>query len=305
MKYSAYRLLLLSVQCRDKWFISFYTPAFSNKEMHLSVLSGASSFIHIKKKLQMKIGLIGFGRTGKAVAAAILENKEFSLEWVYRRKTLLENRSIAEFLGIESDENGRIFSSEHITIDELLDRHAVDFLIDFSSSTGIYNYGKAAASRGVKIISAISHYAKEDIAFLKTLAKETTVFWSPNITLGVNFLLLASKSLKKIAPYVDIEVVEEHFKQKQGVSGTAVKIAEALELKSSKINSIRAGGIVGKHEIIFGFPYQTVRLVHESISREAFGTGVLFAAHNLINKGKGYYNYEDILSPYFNSPGKM
>ena len=69
----------------------------------------------------MKIGLIGFGRTGKAVAAAILENKEFSLEWVYRRKTLLENRSIAEFLGIESDENGRIFSSEHITIDELLD----------------------------------------------------------------------------------------------------------------------------------------------------------------------------------------
>ena len=253
----------------------------------------------------MKIGLIGFGRTGKAVAAAILENKEFSLEWVYRRKTLLENRSIAEFLGIESDENGRIFSSEHITIDELLDRHAVDFIIDFSSSTGIYSYGKEAASRGVKIISAISHYAKEDIAFLKTLAKETTVFWSPNITLGVNFLLLASKSLKKIAPYVDIEVIEEHFKQKQGVSGTAVKIAEALDLKSSKINSIRAGGIVGKHEIIFGFPYQTVRLVHESISREAFGTGVLFAAHNLINKGKGYYNYEDILSPYFNSTGKM
>ena len=253
----------------------------------------------------MKIGLIGFGRTGKAVAAAILENKEFSLEWVYRWKTLLENRSIAEFLGIESDENGRIFSSEHITIDELLDMQPVDFIIDFSSSTGIYSYGKAAASRGVKIISAISHYAKEDIAFMKTLAKETTVFWSPNITLGVNFLLLASKSLKKIAPYVDIEVVEEHFKQKQGISGTAVKIAEALELKSSKINSIRAGGIVGKHEIIFGFPYQTVRLVHESISREAFGTGVLFAAHNLIDKGKGYYNYEDILSPYFNSPGKM
>ena len=174
----------------------------------------------------------------------------------------------------------KLYSSEHTAVEDLLDKQPVDFIIDFSSSTGIYNYGKAAASRGVKIISAISHYAKEDIAFLKTLAKETTVFWSPNITLGVNFLLLASKSLKKIAPYVDIEVIEEHFKQKQGVSGTAVKIAEALELKSSKINSIRAGGIVGKHEIIFGFPYQTVRLVHESISREAFGTGVLFAAHN-------------------------
>ena len=124
----------------------------------------------------MKIGLIGFGRTGKAVAAAILENKEFSLEWVYRRKTLLENRSIAEFLGIESDETGKLYSSEHTAVEDLLNKQPVDFIIDFSSPTGIYSYGKAAASRGVKIISAISHYAKEDIAFMKTLAKETTVF---------------------------------------------------------------------------------------------------------------------------------
>ena len=60
-----------------------------------------------------------------------------------------------------------------------------------------------------------------------------------------------------------------------------------------------AGGIVGKHEIIFGFPYQTVRLIHESISREAFGNGVIFAAENLINKKEGLYNFEDILLPYF------
>ncbi|MGB4413847.1 MAG: dihydrodipicolinate reductase C-terminal domain-containing protein [Paludibacter sp.] len=253
---------------------------------------------------KMKMGLIGFGRTGKAVAAAIVENKEFSLEWVLRRKTLLENRSVPEFLGIDSNESGQIFSTEHITPDELFDMYPVDFIIDFSSSQAIYTYGNDAAERKIKIVSAISHYQKEDISFLKELSKRTTVFWSPNITLGVNFLLLASKSLKKIAPFVDIEVIEEHFKQKEGISGTAVKFAEALDVKVSKINSIRAGGIVGKHEIIFGFPYQTVRLVHESISREAFGTGVLFAAHNLINKGNGYYNYEDILSPYFNSTDK-
>ncbi|WP_312400040.1 dihydrodipicolinate reductase C-terminal domain-containing protein [Chryseobacterium sp.] len=97
------------------------------------------------------------------------------------------------------------------------------------------------------------------------------------MTLGVNYLLFAASLLKNIAPGVDIEVVEEHFKAK----------------------SVRAGGIVGKREVIFGFPYQTVRLVHESISREAFGSGALFVAETLKSKLKGLYNFEDIRRPYF------
>jgi 4-hydroxy-tetrahydrodipicolinate reductase len=57
------------------------------------------------------------------------------------------------------------------------------------------------------------------------------------------------------------------------------------------IKSIRAGGIIGVHEILFGFPYQTVRLKHESISREAFGNDALLA----LSKNYGLYNMEDLL----------
>jgi 4-hydroxy-tetrahydrodipicolinate reductase len=247
----------------------------------------------------MKVGLIGFGKTGRSVATVILQNSNFTLEWVLRRKKILEHRSVPEFLGFESDEPGLIYAASSITIDELLTRHPVDFIIDFSSKEALYNYGNSAAKRKVKIISAISHYNEEEMTLLKELSKSTTVFWSPNITLGVNYLLIASRYLKKIAPYVDIEIIEEHFKQKDGISGTAMKIADALELNLADINSIRAGGIVGKHEIIFGFPYQTVRLIHESISREAFGNGVIFVAENLANKKEGIYNFEDLLLPYF------
>jgi 4-hydroxy-tetrahydrodipicolinate reductase len=247
----------------------------------------------------MRIGLIGFGKTGKAVANVILQNKEFSLEWVLRRSSLLENRSVPEFLGVDSDEPGLIYSSSKIKMPELLDKHPVDFIIDFSSVTGIYTYGEIASERQIKIISAVSHYGETERELLKKLSENNVVFWSPNITLGVNYLLFAAKFLKKIAPWVDIEIIEEHFKGKEGVSGTAIKIAEALDLEKSDINSVRAGGIVGKHEIIFGFPYQTVRLIHESISREAFGNGVLFVAENLENKKSGLYNFEDILLPYF------
>lgn len=247
----------------------------------------------------MKIGLIGFGKTGKAVASVILQNKEYSLEWVLRQSVQLENRSVSEFLGIPSDEPGLIYSSEKIEINELLDTHPVDVIIDFSSKTGINLYGKSASDRKIKIISAISHYEENEKKLLKELSLNAVVFWSPNITLGVNYLLFAAKFLKKIAPWVDIEIIEEHFKGKDGVSGTAIKIAKALDLNDSEINSIRVGGIVGKHEIVFGFPYQTVRLIHESISREAFGNGVLFVAENIANKGNGLYNFEDILRQHF------
>jgi 4-hydroxy-tetrahydrodipicolinate reductase len=180
-----------------------------------------------------------------------------------------------------------------------MDSFPVDAIIDFSSGEGIYTYGELAAKRKIKIISAISHYKPKEIAFLQKLAQQTTVFWSPNITLGVNYLMISAKYLKKIAPWVDIEIVEEHFKGKEGISGTALKIAEVLDMDKAQINSIRAGGIVGRHEIIFGFPYQTVRLIHESISREAFGNGVLFVAENLKDKQVGFYNFEDLLLPYF------
>ncbi|MDP3469547.1 MAG: dihydrodipicolinate reductase C-terminal domain-containing protein [Daejeonella sp.] len=247
----------------------------------------------------MKVGLIGFGKTGRAVANVILQNNGFCLEWVLRKSTILENRRVSEFLGLQSDDPGLIYSSTTISISELLDQHPVDIIIDFSSQTGLYAYAEIAGERKIKIISAVSHYGENENKLLKEISNNTVVFWSPNITLGVNYLLFAARFLKKIAPWVDIEIVEEHFKGKEGVSGTAIKIAEALDIEKTDINSVRAGGIVGKHEVIFGFPYQTVRIIHESISREAFGNGVLFVAENLSDKMPGMYNFEDILLPYF------
>lgn len=247
----------------------------------------------------MKVGLIGFGKTGKAVASVILKNNNFSLEWVLRKTDVLEHRNASEFLGINSEDPGMIYSLKSTSLQKLMDQNTVDVIIDFSSNEGIHHYGTIASKKKITIISAISEYGEQELTLLNELSKNSIVFWSPNITFGVNYLLYASKFLKKIAPWADIEIVEEHFKQKKGVSGTALKLAETLDINKTQINSVRAGGIIGKHEVIFGFPFQTVRLTHESISREAFGSGVVFVAENLINKDNGLYTFEDLLQPYF------
>jgi 4-hydroxy-tetrahydrodipicolinate reductase len=247
----------------------------------------------------MKVGLIGFGKTGKAVATVVLENTDIRLEWVLRKSHKLEHRSVPEFLGVESDEPGTIYSIGEFSAGELFDQFPVDAIIDFSSGDGLSYYGDAAAQRGISIISAISHISDSHLVHLHELSRTTRVLWSPNITVGINFLLAAAKILQTISPGIDIEIVEEHFRDKIEVSGTAMRIAEELGVEKQSIRSIRAGGIIGTHEILFGFPFQTVRLKHESISREAFGKGAVFALEHLQQEEIGFYRMEDLMKPYF------
>lgn len=42
-------------------------------------------------------------------------------------------------------------------------------------------------------------------------------------------------------------------------------------------------------------------VMHESITRKAFGNGVLFAARHIGAKEAGLYSMEDLLLPYFNT----
>ena len=247
----------------------------------------------------MRVGQIGFGRAGRPVASVLLESKVAQLEWVVRQSQTLEHRSVPEFLGIPSEEPGLMYSSSHVSAAELLDTSPVDVIVDFSSDRGLYYYGDEAARRRVTIVTAVSHYPDEALDYLKSLAAHTRVVCSPNITLGVNFLMIAARILRNIDPSADVEIMEQHFKAKREVSGTARKIAESLGVPDDQIKVVRAGGIVGVHEVLFGFPYQTVRLKHESISREAFGNGALFAIQHIQDKPNGFYAMEDLLVPYF------
>ena len=163
---------------------------------------------------------------------------------------------------MESDEPWFVHSAAQISAADLLDRFPVDVIIDFSSEGGVDYYGEQAAIRGVAIVSAISRYSEAKQRQLERLARSTQVLWSPNITLGINFMLLAAQTLQRISPGVDVQIVEEHFRDKTEVSGTALRLARALDMPDDAVHVIRAGGIIGVHEVLFGFPAQTVRLRH-------------------------------------------
>jgi 4-hydroxy-tetrahydrodipicolinate reductase len=254
---------------------------------------------YLPKDQRIKVGLVGFGKTGRAVASVLLLDKTIDLVWVVRKSHALENRSVPEFLGVDSDEDGSIHWIGDVDFETLQVNTPVDAIIDFSAETGMDYYGEVAAAQGITIISAISALPEARIKELKKYGETTRVLWSPNITLGINFLIIAAKTLQKIAPSADISILEEHFKGKEEVSGTARKIAQALSHDEDEIRTIRAGGIIGVHEVLFGFPFQTVRIKHESIAREAFGNGAQFALRELTLQPHGFYTMEDLVGKLF------
>lgn len=247
--------------------------------------------------MSIKVGLLGFGKTGSLVAKEIVTDQELELCWVCRR-SIPENQKYASH-SLGYDKKFAKFLNPQMLDQKFLESNPVDLIIDFSTggSTSLYNL---FAVNKIKIVSAISKYSHDELKSIQSASEHTSILASPNITLGINWLLVASKVLKKIIPLADVEIVEEHFRAKSETSGTALKIAEHLNIEpSSHINSIRVGGIVGKHEVIFGLPHQTIRLTHESISRSAFGTGAIFAGKWLINKENGLYRMEHLIHEKF------
>ncbi|MFN3885574.1 MAG: 4-hydroxy-tetrahydrodipicolinate reductase [Aquabacterium sp.] len=233
----------------------------------------------------IRIGLIGYGKAGAAVAQVLLQDPRFELRWIARRR-----------VGIDAPPVGvPILSLEQALSPDWLGRHPVDGVIDFSSRESLLQYGPTARAQGWTVVSAISAYRDTDLAYARELGRHIRILCSPNITIGINFMMVAADLLRRVAPHADVEILEQHFRDKPEVSGTARKLAERLDLDEDRITSLRLGGIVGHHEVIFGFPYQTVRIVHDAIRREAFGTGAAFAMGELVHRPAGFHTFEDLL----------
>lgn len=236
----------------------------------------------------IKVGLMGYGKAGQAVAQVLLEDSRFDLCWIARRTATGTNETLA-------DSAIPIIGLDQFTLGEWLDAHPVDALIDFSNSDAVTMYGEEVRRRELMLVSAISSYGENELAFMRSLGADTRVMCSPNMTLGINFLIQAARLLRTIAPFADVEILEQHFRDKPEISGTARKLADSLEIDDDRITSLRLGGIVGHHEVIFGFPYQTLRIIHNSIERKAFGTGAAFALTELAGCSKGFYTFDDLL----------
>lgn len=194
----------------------------------------------------------------------------------------------------------------------------IDVIIDFSHPAVLESLLEFAVSRKIPAVIATTGLSNQQIKMLKDVSKYIPIFFSANMSIGVNLLLdLVKKAAKVLEENFDIEIVEKHHNQKiDAPSGTALAIADAINSalaeqqeyiydrhsrrkKRNKneigIHAVRGGTIVGDHSVIFAGNDEIIEINHIAMSKDIFAVGSLNAAMFLYDKKPGMYCMDDLI----------
>lgn len=193
-----------------------------------------------------------------------------------------------------------------------------DVIIDFSHPSVLPDLLSYCKMNNVPAVIATTGYSDEERAQITAAASQIPVFFTFNMSLGINLLAeLAKKATQILGGQFDIEIVEKHHNQKKDApSGTAIMLAEAINEELDNrgklvydrhsvrrprdkdeigMHSVRGGTIVGEHEIIFAGHDEVITLSHSAQSREVFAVGAVNAAVFLSGKPAGLYSMSDLI----------
>lgn len=193
-----------------------------------------------------------------------------------------------------------------------------DVIIDYSNPASLDGLLEYCLSTGTPIVLATTGYSDEQISKIKSAAEQIPVFFTFNMSLGINLLVqLAKKAASVLGDQFDIEIVEKHHNQKiDAPSGTAIMLANAVnETLDNKyhyvydrhsqrkkrdkneigMHAIRGGTIVGEHDVIFAGHDEVITLSHSAASKSVFAEGSINAAVYLSDKPAGLYDMSSLV----------
>ena len=195
-----------------------------------------------------------------------------------------------------------------------------DSVLEFSAPQATVVHAGFAAARGVGHVIGTTGLSVGEEEALQAAARQTPIFWAPNMSVGVNVLAaLAEQAAAALNDDFDIEILEMHHKHKvDAPSGTALALGEAvakgrgvkLEEVSQRARDgitgerrrgdigyavLRGGDVVGNHSVILAGENEKVELAHQATSRQIFAAGAVRAAIWLQKQPPGLYGMRDML----------
>lgn len=194
-----------------------------------------------------------------------------------------------------------------------------DVIIDFSNPALLEKLLAFAKEKNLPLVLATTGFTKQQTDEIHEAAKEMPIFFTFNMSLGINLLVsLSKKAAAILGDSFDIEIIEKHHNQKlDAPSGTAIMLANAINdtlndrmifeydrhSKREKrpkneigIHSIRGGTIVGEHDVVFAGHDEVITLSHQAASKEVFAVGAVKAAIFMSGKAPGLYDMNDMIT---------
>ena len=239
------------------------------------------------------------GRMGSTLVRLATESDDFSVRGVVERA---EYSAGLELLGCPVA----------FDLQDLLPACPGATVIDFTAPEVSLSTARKASKTGNPVVIGTTGLSAEQLAELETLARDTPIFWSPNMSIGVNALVRVLPMLERIlGEAYDMEITEiHHHHKKDAPSGTAVNLAQVLaESRGWKmedvgnygrqgiigarpheelgVHALRGGDVVGDHTVYFFGPGERIEVTHRAHSRENFARGALRAASWLSGQKPG------------------
>lgn len=255
----------------------------------------------------LKVCLIGIGKTGKEIAKMLFNQRNMKIvSALCSPGSIKKHVDLGEAIGIQ--EIGIKIEGTN-KLEESILQCRPDVVVDFSKPEATLKNARIISQMGINMVIGTTGFSEIDLKKIKDLAyyNRTGIVYAPNITLGVNVLMILTKLASILLNDYDFQITEVHHKNKKDIpSGTALKIASEIQdglvylgkdISEEKIpiNSVRAGGVVGKHEVLIVGENDRITISHESFSRKVFASGAIHAI-NFVQDKIGFYEMSDVLS---------
>lgn len=176
----------------------------------------------------------------------------------------------------------------------------MDVVIDFALPQAFDALLEQVDAQGCALVSGTTGLSDDQQSRLQQLALRAPVLWASNFSLGAAVLAELLRRARELLPEsFEVAVFESHHSAKRDApSGTALTLAAAASAPGQPlppISSLRAGHIVGEHEVYFAGPAERLELVHRAADRSVFARGALQAAHWLCGRAPGHYAVADVV----------
>ncbi len=250
------------------------------------------------------------GRMGATVSRLVREADDLELAALTERPERIDT--------LKAQNNDAVpVSSDLAALLKSLPRAVV---IDFTAPEASLAHARAAGDAGSPIVIGTTGFTEAQIRELEDLAKESVVFRSANMSVGINVIMdILPRLTALLGDAYDVELMEiHHNKKKDAPSGTALLLAEALlkarglsaeAIKTNRfeslsprghneigIQSLRGGDVVGVHTVYYMGPGERIEITHHAHSRENFAMGALRAARWIKDQKPGrLYSMQDCL----------
>ena len=208
------------------------------------------------------------------------------------------------------------FSSD---LDNILTRQQPDVLVDFTIATATMPAVRIATEKGVNLVIGTTGLTADDLSEIGRLAEAHKVgaMVAPNFALGAVLMMHLAKIAGKYLDYAEIIELHHHLKA-DAPSGTALSTARTMAQARGKpfqqppepkkasnsrgelvdgvtIHAVRLPGLLAHQEVILGTAGQTLRIRHDTISRECFMPGVILATKEVVKRQGLIYGLDALL----------